>query len=147
MTVTVETKDCNYHFSVDSDSMGIRIQFEKKLDNGVRQITSYGTFFEDGNIALFSKWWMVENDYKNEQEFFEKHFQNKFNYEGFYYLCLRKDLVMLIRLKKSPMIGFLNVFPTNHIGKILLKNSFMKKWSKNTVKKRYSKVKISLDFP
>lgn len=90
MTVTVETKECNYYFSVDSDSMGIRIQFEKKLDNGVRQITSYGTLFEDGNIALFSKWWMVENDYKNEQEFFEKHFQNKFNYEGFYYLCLRK---------------------------------------------------------
>lgn len=92
MTVTVETKECNYHFSVDSDSMGIRIQFEKKLDNGVRQITSYGTLFEDGNLALFSKWWMVENDYKNEQEFFEKHFQNKFNYEGFYYLCLRKRL-------------------------------------------------------
>lgn len=92
MTVMVETKECNYHFSADSDSMGIRIQFEKKLDNGVRQITSYGTFFEDGNIALFSKWWMVENDYKNEQEFFEKHFQNKFNYEGFYYLCLRKRL-------------------------------------------------------
>lgn len=92
MTVTVETKECNYHFSADSDSMGIRIQFEKKLDNDIRQITSYGTLFEDGNIALFSKWWMVENDYKNEQEFFEKHFQNKFNYEGFYYLCLRKRL-------------------------------------------------------
>lgn len=92
MTVMVETKEYNYHFSADSDSMGIRIQFEKKLDNGVRQITSYGTLFEDGNIALFSKWWMVENDYKNEQEFFEKHFQNKFNYEGFYYLCLRKRL-------------------------------------------------------
>lgn len=90
MTVTVETKDCNYHFNADSDSMGIRIQFEKKLDNDIRQITSYGTLFEDGNIALFSKWWMVENDYKTEQEFFEKHFQNKFNYEGFYYLCLRK---------------------------------------------------------
>ena len=92
MTVMIETKECNYHFSADSDSMGIRIQFEKKLDNDVRQITSYGTLFEDGNLALFSKWWMVENDYKNEQEFFEKHFQNKFNYEGFYYLCLRKRL-------------------------------------------------------
>lgn len=89
MTVVVEIETCNYHFIGDLEFQNIRIQFEKKFPNGSSKIVTYASLFSN-NFILNSNWRLVENDFIDELIYFKEHFKTNFNYEGFFYLCLRK---------------------------------------------------------